>query len=184
MKKSGKTTCAIPGCTKQWDTQDWCKAHYKRWLRFGDPNYTKYWGLLPKNQGDKILCSKCLQYLCSEDFQVTSLKSRHCWCLACKQASRYNISKQELTNLLALQENLCFICKVTPATHIDHDHACCGGNMTCGECIRAVLCASCNQGLGKFLDSPDMLRRAASYIEGKIRPSPGWRTDSILKQLG
>ena len=29
--------CAIEGCHKKTDTRGWCKAHYRRWHRHGDP---------------------------------------------------------------------------------------------------------------------------------------------------
>jgi hypothetical protein len=32
-----KGTCSIEGCEKAADTRGWCRAHYKRWLRLGDP---------------------------------------------------------------------------------------------------------------------------------------------------
>lgn len=34
--------------------------------------------------------------------------------------------------------------------HIDHDHACCAGPMSCGACIRGVLCGSCNMAFGQY----------------------------------
>jgi hypothetical protein len=48
---------------------------------------------------------------------------------------------------------------------IDHDHDCCSGEYTCGECVRAILCDPCSKGLGWFEDNPDRLRTAADYIE-------------------
>jgi hypothetical protein len=34
----------------------------------------------------------------------------------------------------------------TPRTyHIDHDHGCCPGSYTCGQCIRSLLCVNCNK---------------------------------------
>ena len=34
--------------------------------------------------------------------------------------------------------------------NIDHDHNCCGkGGLSCGKCIRGMLCTSCNTGLGQ-----------------------------------
>jgi hypothetical protein len=41
---------------------------------------------------------------------------------------------------------------------IDHDHL--------TGAVRGRLCVRCNTGLGKFLDNPDMLRRAVCYLEG------------------
>lgn len=42
-------------------------------------------------------------------------------------------------------------------SHWDHDHK-------TGK-FRAVLCHQCNTGLGMYKDNPDLLRRAALYLE-------------------
>ena len=41
--------------------------------------------------------------------------------------------------------------------HVDHCHR--------TGVFRGILCAECNLALGKFQDSPDVLRRAISYLE-------------------
>jgi hypothetical protein len=48
---------------------------------------------------------------------------------------------------------------------IDHDHACCPQGKACGRCFRGMLCQPCNVALGMLQESPDLLRRAAEYIE-------------------
>ena len=47
---------------------------------------------------------------------------------------------------------------------IDHDHSCCKGKRTCGNCIRGVLCHSCNAGIGLLKDSVYVMTRAISYL--------------------
>jgi hypothetical protein len=37
--------------------------------------------------------------------------------------------------------------------------------MTCGRCIRGLLCQRCNQVLGKMQDSPLLLKRAIAYLK-------------------
>nr|WP_079404456.1 endonuclease VII domain-containing protein [Streptomyces sp. 3211] len=46
------------------------------------------------------------------------------------------------------------------AEHVDHDHQ-------TGK-VRGVLCFSCNAALGQFKDRPDVMRRAAAYVEGNL----------------
>jgi hypothetical protein len=49
---------------------------------------------------------------------------------------------------------------------VDHDHACCPGRFTCGDCTRGLICFNCNTVLGKVKDNPDILRSAIRYLEG------------------
>ena len=46
------------------------------------------------------------------------------------------------------------------AAHHDHDHP--------TSAVRAVLCFTCPGGLGQFRNAPDVLRRAAAYLEGDV----------------
>jgi hypothetical protein len=54
--------------------------------------------------------------------------------------------------------------------HVDHDHACCPGNYSCGACIRGLLCHRHNTGVGMFLDDPTELLRAADYVASRRSP--------------
>jgi allantoicase len=69
---------------------------------------------------------------------------------------RYGIDTAAFKQMVDEQGGLCAICLKAPAVHLDHDHL-------TGK-IRGVLCFSCNRGLGKFGDSPLILRRAAAYV--------------------
>ena len=62
----------------------------------------------------------------------------------------------------------CGVCSTTDwgpkGSQIDHDHACCDGDVFCGDCIRGLLCGNCNQGLGRFDDDPTRLLAAIVYL--------------------
>jgi hypothetical protein len=71
---------------------------------------------------------------------------------------------------LQAQDGRCAICRAdspggkTNAWHIDHDRSCCGAQGSCGKCLRGILCAKCNLGVGQFDDDPDRLLAAAAYV--------------------
>ena len=55
-------------------------------------------------------------------------------------------------------------------THIDHDHACCPKKaMSCGKCVRGVLCRDCNIMLGVAKDNKKTLTNAVKYLESSMR---------------
>jgi NMD protein affecting ribosome stability and mRNA decay len=74
--------------------------------------------------------------------------------------SQYGITLEEFNRMKSDQQNRCGICgsefKNTKHTHLDHCH-------TTGK-IRAILCGSCNKGLGHFKDSVLNLLSAARYL--------------------
>ena len=103
---------------------------------------------------------------------------RRVWYLANKRRHwasmlkiRYGITPDDVDTMHAYQGGLCALCnqpmgKTTAdrhgkdrmkERHIDHDHE-------TGK-VRALLCGTCNLGLGTFGHSPERLRRAADYIE-------------------
>ncbi|WP_367669509.1 endonuclease VII domain-containing protein [Streptomyces sp. DT2A-34] len=64
----------------------------------------------------------------------------------------------ERDQMVAVQRGLCVICLKAPAVHVDHCHK-------TGR-VRGVLCFNCNSGLGLLRDDPDVINRAADYLEG------------------
>lgn len=78
--------------------------------------------------------------------------------------ANYQMSIDEYRNLLSEQSNSCFIClrpfdlnDQARRPHLDHCHE-------TGK-VRGILCFRCNTALGKFQDNPDLLRKAAEYVE-------------------
>lgn len=61
-------------------------------------------------------------------------------------AWRMSIHPEALPGLL--NGACCVICSSTENLALDHDHSCCDGNFSCGDCLRGVVCQSCNSLLG------------------------------------
>jgi len=82
----------------------------------------------------------------------------------------YGLSLESYQALFEKQNGVCRICKKAESIldkrtgekvmlAVDHDHA-------TGR-IRGLLCGNCNRALGLLGDSPEILRTAADYLEGK-----------------
>lgn len=83
---------------------------------------------------------------------------------------RHGLTQAAYDALLAEQSAACRICRSTKpggngGWHVDHDHACCPGQGSCGRCVRGLLCSSCNLLLGHAGDDSEILRRAIEYLE-------------------
>lgn len=76
------------------------------------------------------------------------------------------------------QDYKCLLCSTLLAADgrtsagpcMDHDHRCCAWNPTvqqpvCGKCNRGIICKRCNSMLGLALDSAELLRLGAVYLE-------------------
>lgn len=88
-----------------------------------------------------------------------------------RRFKRHGFSRDQFISLLVQQGGRCAICRTDQpggrfnVWHIDHDHACCSGSKgSCGRCVRGLLCAPCNIGLGSFRDNPENLEAAADYL--------------------
>jgi hypothetical protein len=80
---------------------------------------------------------------------------------------KYRMNAQQYDELAASQNYLCAICRtelLPQKSHVDHDHNCCPGTHTCGECVRGILCGRCNAGIGFLEDDPERMIAAAKYI--------------------
>ena len=78
----------------------------------------------------------------------------------------HGISPEQHALLMTAQAGRCAICHKPPGKGrelaIDHCHV--------KNHVRGLLCESCNNGLGRFKDNPDLLRAAADYLEMTLCP--------------
>lgn len=50
------------------------------------------------------------------------------------------------------------------ALAVDHDHSCCPGPVSCGKCVRGLLCQRHNLAIGYDADKPEVFESMADYI--------------------
>jgi hypothetical protein len=110
-------------------------------------------------------CGACKQTLSKTEFygdkrRIDGLQSR---CKSCNVMVTHGITRNDYERMMEQQQGRCAICGSkeskkgkTDAFQVDHNHY--SGN------VRGLLCFECNIGLGKFKDSPEMLKRAAEYL--------------------
>lgn len=93
--------------------------------------------------------------------------------------SGFNLQDGEYDSLKEYQDGLCAICRrnkgISRRLAVDHDHKCCPGKTSCGECVRGLLCSPCNSMLAHARDDPAMFLRAQQYL--KIPPAFLWKID-------
>lgn len=82
-------------------------------------------------------------------------------CAIQQRAIRYGITEEQYQQLLAKQDGVCAICERPDRTYdhlsVDHDHE--------TGAVRGLLCGHCNHAIGKMGDDPELLRKAALYLE-------------------
>ncbi len=77
----------------------------------------------------------------------------------------YGLTLKAYMAMVEAQNGECASCgDESDLLRVDHDHSCCPGIQTCGQCVRALLCPLCNQGMGQFKDDPNRLLAAAAYL--------------------
>lgn len=117
--------------------------------------------------GKQSQCKACCKMRLSTPENVER-RRQYAW-LGCLQ--RFNLTEEQYDQMFEKQCGLCAICHKPDASGtrlaVDHDHECCNGDYSCGNCIRGLLCKKCNMGIGLLGDNPDTIANALLYVKGK-----------------
>jgi hypothetical protein len=153
-----------------------CVGHHAQWKTKGVlvPIGTGRYGEYRFNDDGDRKCSKCTLFLTLDNFSVNSASpdGLYSYCKTCRshagRLNRYGITPEQYEDLLREQDGKCPVCRnvlgVSKQIAVDHDHACCPTDKTCGKCTRGILCSQCNHGLGSFGDSIESLSAAIIYL--------------------
>jgi len=81
----------------------------------------------------------------------------------------FKIREIEYDIILKSQGNKCAICyrdrsEFSKNFAVDHDHKCCPGKKSCGNCIRGLICFDCNIALGHLREDPKIVESALIYL--------------------
>ncbi len=145
-----------------------------------------YFSILCYNESMKR-CSKCGVEKPIDDFHARRGGTQG-WCKNCAKQhknkwisvnrdkvrwntlwSKYRLRRERYEELFNQQGGKCGICKKEfgeEQPRVDHNHSCCDGHTSCGQCIRGLLCDTCNKRLGayeKIVKEPHLL----SYLNGQ-----------------
>ena len=84
-------------------------------------------------------------------------KKSHLW-------THYRMTVEDYQRLHEHQGGRCAICKKHRRLVVDHDHSCCPGKLSCGRCVRGLLCFSCNTLTGYLESHRKSVAIAERYI--------------------
>ena len=152
MKNKGKI-CDGEDCSRPAVTRGVCMAHYMRARRAkqeAERGPVAKYERVPETCGVEV---------CSEPAVSKGMCRRHY-----NLAWRYGLSISQVNEYESATE--CPLCLRVRSEDkglvVDHDHDCCPGNRSCGECVRGFICQGCNNALGR-LDKEGAWDRFATY---------------------
>lgn len=149
---TSKPQCSIDDCTTVVYAKTMCRKHYARVLSYGRLHKVN------KKYDPNRMYTK---YHKAEDLRRYHL------------ISSYGISYEEYEILASNGCNICGKHDKENTLHVDHDHSCCDSKITCGNCVRGVVCGSCNSVLaavdrGTLPSTHPLKNKAMEYINSYL----------------
>lgn len=132
VQETKKIKCSVEECQRNVYAKKMCKMHYARVLANGTTK-TK-----------TTTYNETKTYATESGYLISAKRQRDAHL-------RYNY-KITIDQFELMAEDGCNICHDQPerTMHVDHDHKCCKGPVSCGKCVRGVLCTSCNAAVQKY----------------------------------
>ena len=117
---------------------------------------TEFYRRASSRDGRRGACIPCTRVAAARRHQATRDAARNR-----RYVNRYGITAADVDELRAEQRYRCAVCgrhedRLPLGLMVDHDHL--------SGTVRALLCHSCNAGLGHLRESPEILRAAIAYL--------------------
>lgn len=187
-KKGKMKICDLEGCEKIVAKKIWCSAHYQQQLKGGVESLKIVnYPTICSHEG----CSKTkplVRGYCSKHYEWYVRRGQPKWhqynvgvctVAGCERKvghiahvckghrsimDRYNLSAIQLSQLYIIWDFKCATCDDQSILCVDHDRKCCKGAGSCGNCVRGVMCVSCNSAIGGFGEDLSVIESAIRYL--------------------
>jgi len=144
--------CSFEGCGRGTESRGLCRTHADQMRNTGSLTPIRAWGKYTVTK-EHCLVNSCNHLQRSCGLCPTHIATRY----------GYGLTVEELCELL--NRGCCDVCQSTDRLGIDHDHACCSGDKSCGKCVRGLLCTNCNTALGHAKDDITRLHGLIAYLQ-------------------
>jgi len=187
---TGDERCEFDGCERPHLSRGLCNAHYQQRRVNGQPVAAvrdKRYPAARDEQGRKM-CGACEVWLPLDHYN-RNVKTEDGLATVCRRCGRnytlvrkFGITVAQYDAMLLAQGGACAACGKTEDANgrmlaVDHDHACCSGQVACGKCLRGLLCSPCNLLLGMADDDTRKLSLLIAYLRRTVRNGPLVATD-------
>lgn len=181
--------CEYDGCNLALYCRGLCAAHYTQRIVGRELGALASASRSPipctaRNDKGEKHCPGCRQWQPLEAYSVNNNRDDNLseFCRTCRTANRarttYGLTAEAYEGLLLDHGGGCFLCSrqnsrgTQKSLSIDHNHACCPGPRSCGECVRGLLCDDCNLAIGFLRDDVELVKRLVLYLllDGRIPP--------------
>lgn len=146
-----KLFCTFEGCNRPEFNPGLCAGHYYQKLKGHELSAIHETAPCPVPGCEAVYYTKKSK---------TGLCARHA-----ALRGKYSLSSERLIEMFTGPECMNPNCRSSETLSIDHDHSCCPGQRSCGECVRGLLCRNCNTTLGLLDDDPQKMEGLLRYLE-------------------
>lgn len=130
-----------------------------------------------RKDGRRGICKLCANeaakqwYEANKEQAAAAARRRRGYQERWRRTMRYGLPEGRFEEMLAEQDGACALCRAPfdpdaprRQAHIDHDHRCCPGQTSCGQCVRGLLCYRCNVSIPAAESDAAWLGRVAKYL--------------------